>query len=166
MLQSSAPARELTTRMHVPSQPLMRSLLSQSLTPTAPRRVRRFFRVRASCESLHWTESPSLLRTGYCLLKPTLSAIDASNPKREGEKVNAEDWCKRRYFLQAPICAIPAKIAVLRGATDRKSCYPQPFPQQSCQIIEYRHQMNILTCQQSCLILSDKELNGTFCSLR
>ena len=112
MLQSSTLARESTTRMHVPPQPLMRSLLSQSLTPTPPRRVRRFFRVRVSCESLHRTESPSLLRTGYCLLKPTLSAIDASNPKREGEKVNAEDWCKRRYFLQAPTCAIPAKIAV------------------------------------------------------
>jgi hypothetical protein len=32
--------------MHVPSQPLMRSLLSQFQTPTAPRRVSRFFRVR------------------------------------------------------------------------------------------------------------------------
>jgi hypothetical protein len=31
--------------MHVPSQPLMRSLLSQFQTPTAPRRVSRFFRV-------------------------------------------------------------------------------------------------------------------------
>src|SRR5712692_11494162 len=31
--------------MHVPSRPLMRSLLSQFQTPTAPRRVSRFFRV-------------------------------------------------------------------------------------------------------------------------
>src|SRR5579872_5740984 len=31
--------------MHVPSQPLMRSQLSQFQTPTAPRRVSRFFRV-------------------------------------------------------------------------------------------------------------------------
>jgi len=31
--------------MHVPSQPLMRPLLSQFQTPTAPRRVSRFFRV-------------------------------------------------------------------------------------------------------------------------
>ena len=61
--------------------PLMRSLLSQSLTPTAPRRVRRFFRVRASNESLHWTESPSLLQISYGLLKPTFSAINASDRK-------------------------------------------------------------------------------------
>ncbi len=31
--------------MHAPSQPLMRSLLLQFQTPTAPRRVSRFFRV-------------------------------------------------------------------------------------------------------------------------
>jgi len=31
--------------MHVPSQPLMRSLLSQFQTPTGPRRLGRFFRV-------------------------------------------------------------------------------------------------------------------------
>ena len=45
-LQPSAPAREPTAWMHAPSQPLMRSLLSQFQTPTAPRRVSRFFRVR------------------------------------------------------------------------------------------------------------------------
>jgi len=47
MLQPPAPAREPTAWTHVPSQPLMRSLLSQILTPTAPRRVSRFFRVRS-----------------------------------------------------------------------------------------------------------------------
>jgi hypothetical protein len=36
----------LTAWMHAPSQPLMRSLLSQFQTPTAPRRVSRLFRVR------------------------------------------------------------------------------------------------------------------------
>src|SRR5215467_961188 len=96
MLQPLPPARELAMWMHVPSQPLMRSLLSQSLTPTIPRRYRRFFRVRVSDELLHRTESPSLLRTGNDLLKPTLSAIDASHPKRERRNVNAEDWCKRK----------------------------------------------------------------------
>ena len=45
MLQPSAPAREPTAWMHAPSQPLMRSLLSQFQTPTAPRRTSRFFRV-------------------------------------------------------------------------------------------------------------------------
>ena len=45
MLQPPAPAREPTAWIHAPSQPLMQSLLSQCQTPTAPRRVSRFFRV-------------------------------------------------------------------------------------------------------------------------
>jgi hypothetical protein len=45
-LQPPAPAREPTAWMHAPSQPLMRSPLSQFQTPTAPRRISRFFRVR------------------------------------------------------------------------------------------------------------------------
>src|ERR1700756_3044602 len=38
-------AREPTAWIHAPSQPLMRSPLSQFQTPTPPRRVSRFFRV-------------------------------------------------------------------------------------------------------------------------
>jgi hypothetical protein len=45
MFQPSAPAREPTAWIHVPSQPLMRSPLSRSQTPAPPRRVSRFFRV-------------------------------------------------------------------------------------------------------------------------
>src|SRR5579864_9015120 len=45
MLQPPAPAREPIAWRHVPSQPLMRSPLSQFQTPTAPRRNSRFFRV-------------------------------------------------------------------------------------------------------------------------
>ena len=45
MLQLPAPARKPIAWIHAPSQPLMRSLLSQFQTPTAPRRVSRFFRV-------------------------------------------------------------------------------------------------------------------------
>src|SRR5215472_9062968 len=67
--------------------------------PNVSSQRRRFFRVRVSDESLHRTESPSLLRTSYGLLKPTLSAIDASHPKRERGIVNAEDWCKQQKIL-------------------------------------------------------------------
>ena len=56
-LQPSTPAREPTAWMHAPSQPLMRSLLSQFQTPTAPRRTSRFFRVwllvRSPCRADH-----------------------------------------------------------------------------------------------------------------
>src|SRR5260370_19929750 len=51
MLQPSAPAREPIAWMHVPSRPLMRSLLSQFQTPTVPRRISRFFRVWLPSES-------------------------------------------------------------------------------------------------------------------
>jgi hypothetical protein len=56
MFQLSAPARERTAWIHVPSQPLMRSPLSRSQTPAPPRRVSRFFRVwllfRSPCEQI------------------------------------------------------------------------------------------------------------------
>jgi len=57
MLQPPAPAREPIAWRHVPSQPLMRSPLSQFQTPTAPRRNSRFFRVwlpfRLPCRADH-----------------------------------------------------------------------------------------------------------------
>src|SRR6266404_2552799 len=57
MFQLSAPARKPTVWIHAPSQPLMQSLLSQFQTPTAPRRVSRFFRVwllfRLPCRADH-----------------------------------------------------------------------------------------------------------------
>src|SRR5579871_712870 len=57
MLQPPTPAREPTAWRHAPSQPLMRSLLSQIQTPTAPRRTSRFFRVwllvRSPCRADH-----------------------------------------------------------------------------------------------------------------
>ena len=43
MFQPSAPAREPTAWIHVPSQPLMRSPLSRSQTPASPRRVKPVF---------------------------------------------------------------------------------------------------------------------------
>jgi hypothetical protein len=81
MLQPSAPAREPTARMHVPSQPLMRSPLSQFQTPTAPRRVSRVFRVwlpfRSPCRVDHsaYFESSNLFRQFF-------SAVDAIQTKQ------------------------------------------------------------------------------------
>jgi len=81
MLQPSAPARELRAWIHAPSQPLMQSPLSQFQTPTAPRRVSRFFRVwlpfRLPCRADHsayfgWTN----------FISPILSAVDVSQAKQ------------------------------------------------------------------------------------
>jgi len=81
MLQPSTPAREPTAWMHVPSQPLMRSLLSQIQTPTAPRRTSRFFRVwllvRSPCRADH-----SAYFGVARFISPILSAVDASQIKQ------------------------------------------------------------------------------------
>ena len=67
--------------MHAPSQPLMRSLLSQFQTPTAPRRNSRFFRVRLlfrlPCRADH-----SAYFGVARFISPILSAVDASQIKQ------------------------------------------------------------------------------------
>jgi len=72
--------------------PLMRSLLSQFQTPTAPRRAVGFFR------SGRLTGRPALLITQSTLdrlsiIVPTLSTVDGSNLNRATKKVNANFWC-------------------------------------------------------------------------
>ncbi len=81
MLQPFAPAREPIAWIHVPSQPLMRSPLSQFQTPTAPRRISRFFRVwllfRSPCRADH-----SAYFGLASFISPILSAVDASKTKQ------------------------------------------------------------------------------------
>ena len=73
--------------------PLMRSPLSQFQTPAHPRRSSRFFRVWSSNGLPRCTGSPSLLRTGKILFKPTLSAVDGSYPNILIKNVNAAFRC-------------------------------------------------------------------------
>jgi hypothetical protein len=47
----------------------------------------------AASESPRLATSLSLLRTGNCLLKPTLSAVDATKNKGFRDYVNAQFWC-------------------------------------------------------------------------
>jgi hypothetical protein len=61
MLQLPAPARKPIAWIHAPSQPLMRSLLSQFQTPTAPRRVSRFFRVWLSTKLPWLSDHPAYI---------------------------------------------------------------------------------------------------------
>jgi len=71
--------------------PLMRSLLSQFRTPTAPRRAVGFFRSGhpSGCPAGLITQSIGLAR----FIVPTLSTVDASNTNRELKNVNANYWC-------------------------------------------------------------------------
>ena len=105
MLQPPAPAREPTAWMHAPSQPLMRSLLSQFQTPTAPRRNSWFFRVwllfRLPCRAD---------RSAYFgvakFISPILSAVDADQTKQlpyrcqrdsqRGNEISVNEMCKTR----------------------------------------------------------------------
>src|SRR5579859_2811047 len=73
--------------------PLMRSLLSQSQTPTDPRRSVGFFR------SGYLAGRPARLITQstsdwLSIIVPTLSTVDASYLNRGFIKVNAKFWCK------------------------------------------------------------------------
>src|SRR6266404_2769033 len=81
MFLLSAPARKPTVWIHAPSQPLMQSLLSQFQTPTAPRRISRFFRVwllfRLPCRANH---SAYFGRASF--ISPILSAVDVSQTKQ------------------------------------------------------------------------------------
>jgi hypothetical protein len=90
MLQPSAPARKPIAWIHAPSQPLMQSLLSQFQTPTAPRRISRFFRVwllfRLPCR----TDHPAYFGLAS-FISPILSAVDGSKTKQSLHR------CQRNY---------------------------------------------------------------------
>jgi hypothetical protein len=92
MLQPPTPARESAAWTHVPSQPPVRSLLSQFRTPTVISQRRRFFRVRPSCGSPRWTASPSLLwpATFSCQpFRPSTKAILIHREQLSTPKVGA-----------------------------------------------------------------------------
>jgi hypothetical protein len=90
MLQPLALAREPTAWIRAPSQPLMRSLLSQFQTPTTPRRVSRFFRVwlliRSPCRADH-----SAYFESARVISPILSAVDSRQTKQ------LLDGCQRNF---------------------------------------------------------------------
>ena len=81
MLQQPAPAREPTTWMHAPSQPLMRSPLSRFQTPTAPRRNSRFFQVWLPFRS-PWRADHSAYFGLARFISPILSAVDVRQAKQ------------------------------------------------------------------------------------
>ncbi|HEY6253802.1 MAG TPA: hypothetical protein VI685_27920, partial [Candidatus Angelobacter sp.] len=74
------------------------------------------------------------LRISYGLLRPTLSAIDASDRKWKRGKVNAEDWCNHNIFSAQSAVRIPAEIAAFCPAPLRYPYFPQHFPQ-NCRTI-------------------------------
>jgi len=73
--------------------PLMRSPLSRSQTPTAPRRDVGFFRSGrlAGCPARLITQSTS---DRLSIIVPTLSTVDANHLNREKKNVNANYWCR------------------------------------------------------------------------
>src|SRR2546426_7564920 len=80
--------------MHAPSQPLMRSLLSQFQTPTAPRRVRRFFRVWSLFRLPCRTDHPAYFGLTKFSFESNLSAVDGRQVKCFSTK------CQRPFSVQ------------------------------------------------------------------
>src|ERR1017187_10654911 len=78
MLHPPTPARESTTWTHVPSQPLMRSLLSQFQAPTVASQRRRFFRVWRFNGSPRRTHHPAYFRPAtFTFASPFLPSTGA-----------------------------------------------------------------------------------------
>src|SRR5438270_10968752 len=108
--------------MHVPSQPLMRSLLSQSLTPTGSSQSLSDFSGPGMprIASLHLiTQSTSDQPLFYFWL--TLSTVDVSNPILRAGNVNAREWCNRGICLEPSRCA-----AQRRNGGERREAYSVP----------------------------------------
>jgi hypothetical protein len=85
--------------MHVPSRPLMRSLLSQFQTPTAPRRVSRFFRVWMPTELPRFANHSAYFGLATFYFRQSLSAVDGSKVNTPTVIVNARDWGNGTDFL-------------------------------------------------------------------
>jgi hypothetical protein len=79
MLQPATPAREYPAWMHVPSQPLMRSLLSQFQIPADTSQCSRFFRVWSLAKSPCQADHPVYFGSGNVLeaslFRPSTQAI-------------------------------------------------------------------------------------------
>ena len=84
--------------MHVPLQPLMRSLLSQFLTPADSSQSSRFFRVWKLVESPLRADHPAYFGLAKLLISPTLSAVDESEVKALNEKSQCRFLVQTRVF--------------------------------------------------------------------
>jgi hypothetical protein len=78
---------------HAPSQPLMRPLLSQFQPRLGLATAAGFFGSGSPADRSARLDHPAYLGLAF-LIVPTLSAIDAGNPKSQVEIVNARVWCR------------------------------------------------------------------------
>ena len=146
--------------MHVPSRPLMRSLLSQFQTPTVPRRASRFFRVwlpsglpRLADHSAYfglatfYFRQPFQPSTGATLtfrLTLSMPAIGATTTIPTGNST-----------ARNPLPWLP-----LLMANEFVPCFPQHLPQCMMVCTHYRmNQLNILTLKKifSMVLLGGKQ---------
>src|SRR5215471_19960284 len=127
--------------MRAPSQPLMRSPLSRFQTPTAPRRVSRFFRVwlllRLPCRADH---SAYFGLTSF--ISSILSAVDVEQTKQLSQRCQCNFRCQREISVHgivekaelllvlAPF-SLPGRILWTFGfgmLADRYHYWPITFP--------------------------------------
>src|ERR1039458_6929519 len=98
MLKPTTPARESPAWTHVPSQPLMRSPLSQFQTPADTSQCSRFFRVWSLAESPRQADHPVYFGTGNLL---EASPFDRRRNQSQYRKraIDARGWCNLQIFL-------------------------------------------------------------------
>src|ERR1051325_2740539 len=93
MLQPPTPAREPTTRIHAPSQPLMQPPLSRNLTPATPRRARRIFRVWSLTESPRFAGHPAYFGSANLFSCQPFRPSTKVRLRFDEFTVNARYWC-------------------------------------------------------------------------
>src|SRR5437899_10773931 len=84
--------------MHVPSRPLMRSLLSQFQTPTAPRRVSRFFRVWPPTGLPRFADHSVYFGLATFYFRQPFQPSMAANLNTYLTIVNPRNWRKEQLF--------------------------------------------------------------------
>src|SRR6266576_6610933 len=116
MFQLSAPARKPTAWIHAPSQPLMSSLLSQFQTPTAPRRVSRFFRVWSLAGLPRFADHSAYFGLATFYFRQPFQPSTRAKLNAYMMDVNARNWCSRTIFPMnfAPCNLLPQLLLLTR----------------------------------------------------
>src|SRR6266851_943913 len=115
--------------MHVPSRPLMRSLLSQFQTPTAPRRVSRFFRVWSPTGLPRFADHSAYFGLATFYFRQPFQPSTGANLNTYLTIVNARNWCNARLFpTNSTGCNLLLRLRLLTRYQIHP-LFPQHLPQ-------------------------------------
>jgi hypothetical protein len=113
--------------MHVPSQPLMQSLLSQIQTPTAPRRVSRFFRVWPPRELPRVADHSAYFGLAKFYLSQPFQPSTRATLNICWNLVNARNWCNVEKLVTKYPASNPLSQLLLLRPDEFFLYFPQMF---------------------------------------